>query len=410
MRQMKGSEMSYNLIEKILLSLSEYLSKWKDYARMPCVITYNKVIQSILSCDTCLEYSNRVQKLATPIIYLNAKIAHNTGVKLKMVKITQHPEGKMNILLDMQEVRNFQNSDPVCQSINKYIESPTNSSFSRLPKFLGDRISLVTTITNCHGIFKDCSYQFIVVDNAPELVSNEMFEYLISHNCLLIISPKYHSQSNGKEERANQTLRRLIEKFLDQNYSMCASIKKATNAMTIDKIRQYYCEEEETSFVPNFYKKIPVPHYIYFKRKGKLDRKFTLGLCIDEVGNRIYHIETDKDSFFVSKDFCHTGIPSSKQIEEIRKYDLNEYKLDDTFFINGKWDNKGMLVNFSDSKNAHDENEARFDLADNTLMWDNDELTLQMNSENNKSSCDESNFNFNTGSDENSDIQKKFTK
>uniref|UniRef100_A0A0K0FHY4 RT_RNaseH_2 domain-containing protein n=1 Tax=Strongyloides venezuelensis TaxID=75913 RepID=A0A0K0FHY4_STRVS len=98
MRQLKGSEMSYNLIEKELLSLSEYLSKWKDYARMPCVITYNKVIQSIFSCDTCLEYSNRVQRLAASIIYSNAKIVHITGVKFKIVKITQHPVGKNEYL------------------------------------------------------------------------------------------------------------------------------------------------------------------------------------------------------------------------------------------------------------------------------------------------------------------------
>uniref|UniRef100_A0A0K0FPM4 Integrase catalytic domain-containing protein n=1 Tax=Strongyloides venezuelensis TaxID=75913 RepID=A0A0K0FPM4_STRVS len=152
--------------------------------------------------------------------------------------------------------------------------------------FLMKTRKTVDVIGCLESVFKDCSYQFIVVDNAPELVSNEMFEYLYSHNCILIISPRYHSQSNGKEERVNQTLRKLIEKFLDQNYSMCVSIKKATTAMTIDKIRQYYCEEEEeTSFILNVYKKMPVLHYIYFKRKGKLDSKFTLGLCIAEVGN-----------------------------------------------------------------------------------------------------------------------------
>uniref|UniRef100_A0A0K0FHY5 PRESAN domain-containing protein n=1 Tax=Strongyloides venezuelensis TaxID=75913 RepID=A0A0K0FHY5_STRVS len=68
-----------------------------------------------------------------------------------------------------------------------------------------------------------------------------------------------------------------------------------------------------------------------------------------------------------------------------------------------------MLVNFSDSKNAHDENGTHFHLADNTLMWDNDELTLQMNSEKNTLSCDESNLNFNTGSNENCDIYKNLS-
>uniref|UniRef100_A0A0K0FPM5 Integrase_H2C2 domain-containing protein n=1 Tax=Strongyloides venezuelensis TaxID=75913 RepID=A0A0K0FPM5_STRVS len=38
------------------------------------------------------------------------------------------------------------------RSINKYIESSTDASFPRLPKFLADRIGLVTTIMNCLAI------------------------------------------------------------------------------------------------------------------------------------------------------------------------------------------------------------------------------------------------------------------
>uniref|UniRef100_A0A0N5BZ12 RNA-directed DNA polymerase n=1 Tax=Strongyloides papillosus TaxID=174720 RepID=A0A0N5BZ12_STREA len=112
---------------------------------------------------------------------------------------------------------------------------------------------------------------------------------------------------------------------------------------------------------------------------------------------------------FHSKDFWKRAVIQKIIVWDIGNYDFNEYKLDDTFFINGKWDNKNMLENISDFKNVQDEDGVQFDLAENTLMWDNEKVILQINNEDNKSSGDGSNVNFNTDSNENAEIHENLS-
>uniref|UniRef100_A0AAF5DHJ5 Uncharacterized protein n=1 Tax=Strongyloides stercoralis TaxID=6248 RepID=A0AAF5DHJ5_STRER len=164
--------------------------------------------------------------------------------------------------------------------------------------------------------------------------------------------------------------------------------------MNVEKTRQYFCgEEEENSFVPNICKKISIPYYIYFKRKGKLDRKYTLGLCIGEVGNRIYHIETDYDSFFVSKDFCYTGIPSSKQIANIAQDELSHFQLDNTFFLNGSWhDSTNIETKVEESSNNFENSNE-----DVSINFENSNEDVNINFENSNENV---NINFENSNEE----------
>lgn len=131
-------------------------------------------------------------------------------------------------------------------------------------------------------------------------------------------------------------------------------------------------------------------------------KKFSLGLCVAKIGNRIYHVEKDNDSFFISKDFCPTGIPLLKQIEEVKICNKNEFKLNDTFLINGEWKNQSehCLTSGTSLEEVKDD----FELAEGTLFWDNDELNLKLNNKFYKNSSNE----FNLNDESNTELNGKF--
>jgi transposase InsO family protein len=65
------------------------------------------------------------------------------------------------------------------------------------------------------SIFEEEHPEYLQSDNGPEFVNPEMKALLEEYNIKQIVSGSYNPRANGQVERANQTLKRAIQKFME---------------------------------------------------------------------------------------------------------------------------------------------------------------------------------------------------
>uniref|UniRef100_A0A0K0FER7 Integrase catalytic domain-containing protein n=1 Tax=Strongyloides venezuelensis TaxID=75913 RepID=A0A0K0FER7_STRVS len=152
-RIFQKSELNYNYIEKQLLALQEYFSRWSDDNRLPIIETC-KLIESILKHDNCSAFSTRIQKLASIMIVKDVQVKVIKQVRTKMLKAITFPEAPLKFDFNVDEVIKFQSTDNNCKTLRTFMDNGNEDCLKKLPVAFSEKAELLEEIQGALAIDK----------------------------------------------------------------------------------------------------------------------------------------------------------------------------------------------------------------------------------------------------------------